>query len=143
MIGISSAPEVYQHVIHQVLSDCEGGENISDDIIVYGKTTEEHDERLKRVLEKMKGKNQTVSAEKCKFYMTKLVFMGLMLTNKSIRPTEEKVKAAVEAREPQNVSEVRSFLGLANYNAQFFPDCATVAEPLHKSTKKGVCQVWR
>ena len=143
MIGISSAPEVYQHVIQQVLSDCEGVENISDDIIVYGKTTEEHDERLKQVLEKMKGKNQTVSAEKCKFDMTKLVFMGLMLTNKSIRPTEEKVKAAVEAREPQNVSEVRSFLGLANYNARFFPDCATVAEPLHKSTKKGVCQVWR
>ena len=48
--------------------------------------------------------------------MTKLVFMGLILTNKGIGRTEEKVKAVVEAREPQNTSEVRSFLGLANYN---------------------------
>ena len=54
MFGISFAPEVYQHVIQQVLSDCEGVGNISDDIIVHGKTTEEHDERLKQVLEKLK-----------------------------------------------------------------------------------------
>ena len=48
--------------------------------------------------------------------MTKLVFMGLMLTNKGIGPTEEKGKAVVKAREPQNAPQVRSFLGLANYN---------------------------
>ena len=139
MFRISSAPEVYQHVIQLALSDCEGVANISDDIIVHGKTTKEHDERLKPVLEKLKEKNLTLNAEKCKFHMTKLVFMGLMLTTKGIGPTEEKVKAIVEAREPQNVSEVRSFLGLANYNAWFIPDFATVTEPLRKLTKKGVC----
>ena len=71
--------------------------------------------------------------------MTKLVFMGLMLTNKGIGPTEEKGKAVVKAREPQNVLEVRSFLGLANYNVQFIPDFATVAEPFCDLSKKGVC----
>ena len=91
MFGISSAPEVYQHVIQLALSDCEGVANISDDIIVHGKTTKEHDERLKRVLEKLKEKNLTLNAEKCKFHMTKLVFMGLMLTTKGTGPTEEKV----------------------------------------------------
>ena len=139
MFGISSAPEVYQHVIQLALSDCEGVANISDDIIVHGKTTKEHDERLNRVLENLKEKKLTLNAEKCKFHMTKLVFMGLMLTTKGIGPTEEKVKAIVEAREPQNVSEVRSFLGLANYNAWFIPDFATVTEPLRRLTKKGVC----
>ena len=139
MFGIRSAPEVYQHVIQLALSDCEGVANISDEIIVHGKTTKEHDERLKRVLEKLKEKNLTLNAEKCKFHMTKLVFMGLMLTNQGIGPTEEKVKAIVEAREPQNASEVRSFLGLANYSARFIPDFATVAEPLRRLTKKGVC----
>ena len=139
MFGVRSAPEVYQHVIQLALSDCEGVANISDDILVHGKTTKEHDERLKRVLEKLKEKNLTLNAEKCKFHMTKLVFMGLMLTTKGIGPTEEKVKAIVEARERQNVSEVRSFLGLANYNARFIPDFATVTEPLRRLTKKGVC----
>ena len=137
MLGINSAPEVNQNVIQQALSDCEGVANISDDTIVHGKTTEEHDERLRRVLEKLKEKNLTLNAEKCKFQMTKFVFMGLLLTNKGIGPTE--VRAVVEARKPQNASEVRGFLGLANYNAQFIPDFATVADPLRELTKKGVC----
>ena len=102
-------------------------------------TNKEHEERLKRVLEKLKEKNLTLNAEKCKFHTTKPLFMGLMLTQKGIGPSEEKVKAVVEAREPQNASDVRSFLGLANYNAPFIPYFATVAEPLRKLTKKGMC----
>ena len=130
VIGTSSAPEVYQHVIQLALSDCEGVANISNNIIVHGKTTEKHDESSGRVLEKLKKKNLTLNAEKCKFHMTKLVFIGLMLTNKGIGPTEEKGKAVVKAREPQNALKVRSFLGLANYNVQFIPHFTTVAELL-------------
>ena len=138
MFGISSAPEVYQHVIQQSLQGCEGVANISDDIIIHGKNTEEHDRRLQRVLERLKEKNLTLNAEKCKFHMTQMVFMGLVLSNNGIGPTEDKVKAIIDAREPQSASEVRSFLGLANYNARFIPDFATTAEPLRKLTKKGV-----
>jgi len=138
MFGISSAPEVYQHVIQQSLQGCEGVANISDDIIIHGKNTEEHDRRLQRVLERLKEKNLTLNAEKCRFHMTQMVFMGLVLSDNGIGPAEDKVKAIIDAREPQSVSEVRSFLGLANYNARFIPDFATVAEPLRRLTKKGV-----
>ena len=61
-----------------------------------------------------------------------------MLSDNGIGPAEDKVKAIVDAREPQSAPEVRSFLGLANYNARFIPDFATVAEPLRRLTKKGV-----
>ena len=138
MFGITSAPEVYQHVIQQSLQGCEGVANISDDIIIHGKNTEEHDRRLQRVLERLKEKNLTLNAEKCKFHMTQMVFMGLVLSDNGIGPAEDKVKAIVDAREPQSASEVRSFLGLANYNARFILDFATVAEPLRRLTKKGV-----
>ena len=138
MFGISSAPEVYQHVIQQSLHGCEGVANISDDIIVHGKNTEEHDKRLQQVLERLKEKNLTLNAEKCRFHMTQMVFMGLVLSDNGIGSTEDKVKAIVDAREPQSASEVKSFLGLANYNARFIPDFATVAEPLRRLTKKGV-----
>ena len=67
--------------------------------------------------------------------MTQMVFMGLVLSNKGIGPTGDKVRAISEAREPQNASEVRTFLGLANYNARFIPDFATVAEPLRRLAK--------
>ena len=76
MLGINSAPEVNQNVIQQALSDCEGVANISDDTIVHGKTTEEHDERSRRVLEKLKEKNLTLNAEKCKFQMSQVWVYG-------------------------------------------------------------------
>ena len=44
MFGVNSAPELYQHVIRQVLQDCQGTANIADDIIVHGKDTQQHDE---------------------------------------------------------------------------------------------------
>ena len=90
-------------------------------------------------MERLKAKNLTLNAEKCRFHMTQMVFMGLVLSNNGIGPTEDKVKAIVDARELQSASEVRSFLGLASYNARFIPDFATVAEPLHRLTKSGVC----
>ena len=76
MLGINSAPEVNQNVIQQALSDCEGVANISDDTIVHGKTTEEHDERLRRVLEKLKEKTLTLNAEKCKFHTSQVCVYG-------------------------------------------------------------------
>ena len=63
--------------------------------------------------------------------------MGLLLSDKDIGPTEAKVEAVVNAREPANSSEVRSFSGLANYNARFIPNFASIAEPLRRLRKKG------
>jgi hypothetical protein len=53
MFGISSAPEIYQNIIRQVLAGCEGTQNIADDIVVYGATVQEHDTRLRKVLERL------------------------------------------------------------------------------------------
>ena len=113
---ISSAPEVYLHVIQQSLQGCESVANISDDIIIHGKNTEKHDRRLQLILEGLKEKNLMLNAEK--FHTTQMVFMGLVLSNNGIGPAEDKVKAMVDAREPHSASEVRNFLGLANYNAK-------------------------
>ena len=101
MFGISSAPEVYQYVIQQALQNCEGVANISDDIIIHARNNEEHGKRLQRVLERLKEKNLTLNAEKYRFHMTQMVFMGLVLTNNDIGPAKDKVKAIVDAREPE------------------------------------------
>ena len=142
MFGISSAPEKYQQIVRDVLRGCTGVANIADDIIVHGKTVEEHDKRLHDVLCTLQEKGMTLNPKKCAFRLSKLVFFGHELTNKGVNPSEEKVAAIKDAKPPQNVSEVRSFMGLVQYSAKFIPDLATVAKPIQELTRKSTTFKW-
>ena len=68
--------------------------------------------------------------------------MGLVLSKHGIRLTGEKVRAVVEASQPQTPSEVRSFLGLVGFRARFIPDFPTTADPLRRLARKGEPFVW-
>lgn len=72
----------------------------------------------------------TLNPEKCQFNKSKLIFMGILLSEKGIGPTEERVRAVRQAREPKTASEVRIFLGLVGYSSRFIPQYATLSEPL-------------
>ena len=71
----------------------------------------------------------TLNADKCQFNMDRLIFMGILLLEKGIGPTEERVRAVTEAREPESDTEVQSFLGLVGYSSRFIPQFATMSEP--------------
>ena len=92
MFGISSAPELFQHLIQQTLLGCEGVENISDDMIIYGKDVKEHDKRFIGVLQRLKEKGLTLNFDKCLFRMSELTFMGHTLSDQGISPTLDRVK---------------------------------------------------
>ena len=76
------------------------------------------------------------TAEKSLFNTDRLVFMGMLLSEKGIGPTADRVKAVLEVEEPKSASDVRSFLGLANYSSQFIPHFATLSESLRRLTRK-------
>ena len=142
MFGISSAPEKYQQIVRDVLRGCKGVANIADDIIVHGKTVEEHDKRLHYVLCTLQKRGMTLNPNKCEFRLSKLVFFGHELTSKGVNPSEEKVAAIKDAKPPRNISEVRSFMGLVQYSSKFIPDLATVAKPIQELTRKSVTYQW-
>ena len=129
MFEISSAPEKYQQVIQQTLQGTKGVHNISDDIIVHDATRDQHDERLRKVMMRVRECGLTLNLEK-----SQLTFMGHVLSSRGVGVAAVKVKTVVEAREPESVSGVRSSLGLVNYS----PDLATLSEPLGRLTKKDV-----
>ena len=138
LFGVSSASELYQHEISTTLAGIEGVDNISDDIIVHGPDQKTHDQRLLKTMECLRQHGLTLNTDKCLLNVDRLVFMGILLSEKGIGPTEERVRALQETREPETVSEVRSFLGLANYSSRFIPHFATLTEPLRKLTRKDV-----
>ena len=119
LFGVSCAPETYEHIIQQVLQGCEGAHNIADDIIVHGPPAEVHDERLVKFMETLRERRVTLNPDKCEFRIPRINFRGHVLTARGIGPTEEKVRALVEAREPESIAKVRRFLGLLNFCSRF------------------------
>ena len=140
--GVNAAPEKYQHVIRQAIARTEGFVNVADDLMCHGKSVLEHNQRLHKLLAKFEEKNLTLNSEKCTFRMNKMVFMGILLSQHGVGPTEEKVRAVKEASHPITPSEVRSFLGLVGFSSRFIPDFTTIAEPLRALTRNGVKFEW-
>ena len=136
LFGVSSASEQYQHEIAAALAGIEGVENISDDIVIHAPDEETHNERLHAVMQRLSRCGLTVNGAKCQFNLERLVFMGILLSQKGIGPTKDRVKAVVKAREPENASEVRSFLGMVCYSSRFIPQFSSISEPLRRLTKK-------
>lgn len=74
--GVNCAPELYNEVVSQVLSGLTGVKNTFDDIVVLGKDTTEHDNRLEAVLARLQEKSLTLNSKKCQFNMSHIDFMG-------------------------------------------------------------------
>ena len=134
MFGISSALEQYQNVISQVFHGIDSVENISDDTGVHRATKHEHDERLNKVFCRLHEKGLTLKKPKCKYGLNQIQFKDHMISDKGMGPTEKRVKSLLNASEPQNASEIRSFLALVNFSARYIPDLATINESLRKLT---------
>ncbi|KAK3740907.1 hypothetical protein QZH41_000160 [Actinostola sp. cb2023] len=101
MFGVTSAPEIYQKVISDVLQGCEGAANMADDIIVYGAGMEDHDKNLYKVLHRLKGSGMTLNKAKCQLRLPKLTYFGHELSRRGVSSSEEKIAAVVNARPPQ------------------------------------------
>ena len=86
----------------------------------------------------MKHRGLTLVKAKCIFRMNRIQFMGHLLSERGMGPTESRVKALQEARAPKDSAGVRSFLGLVNFSRRFISDLATKAEPSRRLTQKNV-----
>lgn len=138
--GVTSAAEVFQDTVRQVLNNIPNVLNVSDDILVFGKSEKEHNDALRATLERLHASGLTLNVSKCKFYQQELIFFGHVFSNKGVQPDPQKVSTILKASPPANASEVKSLLGLVNYCGRFIPNLADIAQPLRKLTAKG--EVW-
>ncbi|XP_028418157.1 uncharacterized protein LOC114543323 [Dendronephthya gigantea] len=132
----------FQQVIQQALQGIPGVKNISDDIIVFGRTQEEHDAALADTFQRLREKGLTLNGSKCVYNKQNLAFFGYVFSAKGMSADPKKIAAICDATPPTNPSEVRSFLGLTGFCSRFIPNYATLTEPLKHLTRKGVRWNW-
>ena len=138
--SITSAPEHFHRWMSAILRDLEGVVCLIDDILVYSKTQQEHDDRLHAVLKRLEEAGLTLNKEKCEFSQRQVKFLGQILSEDGIQSDLNKVAAIVQMKEPTTVKEMWRFLGMANQRSKFTPHLADFTKPLRDllSTKKPV-----
>ena len=140
--GTNAAAEIFQNALQTALEGIPGVCNIADDIIVFGKNHPEHDKALNDCLHRLSHKGLTLNASKCKFLNKLLSFFGQIFSANGTHPDPKHIEDLQDAAVPTNVHDVRSFLGMANYNCKYISDYAMVTAPLRHLTKKDAHFKW-
>ena len=128
--GITSAPEIFQRKMTDLLRGIEGVEVIIDDILIHGKTRKEHDRRLDTVLRRIQDSGRKLNREKCEFRKIEIEYFGHNISSEGIQPSSSRVDAIRQIETPTNLTELRRFIGMVNYLGRFIPDLASVISPM-------------
>ncbi|KAK3773179.1 hypothetical protein RRG08_013764 [Elysia crispata] len=139
--GIASGPAIFQKNMEEILSGIEGVQVFIDDIRLTGDSDEQHLERLDKVLEALENNGVKLNKDKCSFMQKAINYLGHTIDADGLHPQEDKVKAMQNVSRPENVKELRSFLGGVQYYGKFLPNLSATLKSLNDLLKKD--QEWK
>ena len=129
--GISSAPEIFQKLMENILGDLEGVICYFDDILIHSKSEQEHKILLDQLKSKLKRAGLELNNEKSEYFKDEIRFLGHIIGKDGIRPDPTKVKAISDLEKPTNVKELRRYLGMVNYLGRYIPHLSSICQPLN------------
>ena len=130
--GICSAPEHFQRRMNQILSGHEGTLCHIDDVLIFGKTQQEHDARLYSALTQIQSAGLTLNAGKCEFSKSEIKFLGHVINKDGISPDPDKTNAVLAMPEPNTPTELRRFMGMVNQLGKFSSKISELSQPLRE-----------
>ena len=142
--GLTNAPAAFMDLMNRVFRPYLDQFVVVfiDDILVYSKDREIHDTHLQVVLETLRKEQLYAKLNKCEFWLTEVSFLGHIVSEEGIRVAPKKIEVVVEWKPPRNVTEVRSFLGLAGYYRRFVKGFSMIAAPMTRLLQKNVKYEW-
>ena len=142
--GLTNAPAVFMALMNKIFAEYLDQFTVVfiDDILVYSKSREEHEEHLRIALQLLRDNQLYAKLTKCDFWLEEVAFLGHIISKEGLSVDPAKIDAVVKWERPKNASEIRSFLGLAGYYRRFVQGFSSIAASLTKLTKKNAPYVW-
>lgn len=143
--GLANAPVVYQRIITNTLKPLiESGKILVyvDDVLILANSIDEALENLREVLLTLTSAGFSINLKKSTFVATEVEYLGRIISQGQVKPSEHKIKALVDSPVPTNVKQVRQLLGLAGYFRRYIPSYASKTAPIAKLTRCSVAFIW-
>ncbi|GJW18058.1 putative reverse transcriptase domain-containing protein [Tanacetum coccineum] len=142
--GLTNAPAVFMDLMNRVCKPYLDKFVIVfiDDILIYSKNKQEHEEHLKLILELLKKEELYAKFSKCEFWIPKVQFLGHVIDSEGIHVDPAKIESIKDWTSPKSPTEIRQFLGLAGYYRRFIEGFSKIAKPMTKLTQKKIQFVW-
>lgn len=125
-----------------LFQDIEDVEVIVDDLVVWGEDVEQHDARLRQVLDRCRECNLKLNQEKCHFHVSEVRYVDHVLSADGVKPDPQKVEAINAMPVPVNREELQRFLGVVTYLSKFIPNLSQKSAPLRQLLQKDVEWSW-
>uniref|UniRef100_A0A3B5QV78 ribonuclease H n=1 Tax=Xiphophorus maculatus TaxID=8083 RepID=A0A3B5QV78_XIPMA len=135
--GITGAPATFQRLMEKAVGDMNLLQCLVylDDLIVFGRTLEEHEERLLKVLDRLQEYGLKLSINKCQFCQPQVKYVGHIVSASGISTDPEKIKAVLNWEQPTDLKSLQSFLGFCGYYRRFIANYSSIVRPLTDLTK--------
>jgi hypothetical protein len=142
--GLTNTPAYFMYLMNKVFMEYLEKFVVVfiDDILIFSKNEEEHDEHLRLVLQKLRENQLYAKLNKCEFWLREVSFLGHIISEGGISIDPSKVKDVLSWNTPQNVSDIRSFLSLAGYYRRFIEGFSKISKPMTELLAKGNTFEW-
>jgi transposase InsO family protein len=138
--GLTNGPATYQRYMNDILFDylddfCTA---YLDDILIYSEDPLQHQDHVKKVLQRLHNAGLQVDLKKCEFGVTSTKYLGFIISTSGLEVDPEKVAVVSQWSYPSSVKGVQSFLGFCNFYRRFIRNYGIIAKPLIQLTKNNV-----
>jgi hypothetical protein len=113
-----------------------------DDILVYSNNREEHEEHLRLVLKVLREHHLYTKFSKCDFFQKQVHYLGHVISKEGVVVDPDKIRSIMEWPTPKDISDIRSFMGLAGYYRRFIKGFSKIGCPITTLQKKEVKFIW-
>jgi hypothetical protein len=135
--GLTNTPATFQTLINNIFRDLLDVCVIVylDDILVYSKNKNKHEQHLQQVLQHLKDNQLYARLSKCTFFTNSIEYLGHIIDKDDLRPNPQLVQALMNFPQPKTLKKLQSFLGLANYYRKFIVNFSHIALPFTNATR--------